>query len=108
MMPPPMARSAKFVTLEGIEGCGKSTQLTALEKHYRRLGKKICVTREPGGTELGNDLRSLLLPRRKEPLASWAELFLMEAARAQHYERVLREAFETCDLILCDRFTDAT
>ncbi|HLG19915.1 MAG TPA: dTMP kinase [Bdellovibrionota bacterium] len=107
-MPARMARRAKFITFEGLEGCGKTTQIRAVEKHFRKIGKKVLATREPGGTDLGNELRSLLLMQRKEPLSSWAELFLMEAARAQHYTHVLRQALDTYDLVLCDRFTDAT
>ena len=99
---------AKFVTFEGIEGSGKTTQVRALEKHYTKKGLKVFTTREPGGTVLGNELRAVLLRRRTEPLDPLAELFLLEAARAQHVAHVLKKALSENDLVLCDRYADAS
>ncbi|MFH1263304.1 MAG: dTMP kinase [Pseudomonadota bacterium] len=99
---------AKFVTFEGIEGSGKSTQVRALEAHYSGKGLRVLTTREPGGTVLGNEIRPLLVRSRTEPLDAAAELFLLEAARAQLVARILTQAFETHDLVLCDRYADAS
>ncbi len=99
---------AHFITFEGMEGSGKSTQIRLVARHFELKGKKVFPTREPGGTELGNELRILLLRSRKEPVDMMAELFLMEAARAQHVSHVLRAALAENDLVFCDRFTDAT
>jgi dTMP kinase len=99
---------ALFVTFEGIEGSGKTTQVRALETHYAKAGLKVLITREPGGTELGNEVRPLLVRGRTEPLDPVAELFLLEAARAQLVTRVLKNALDTHDLVLCDRYADAS
>lgn len=107
-MSPEYTVRAKFITFEGMEGSGKTTQVRALQAHYSKKGLKVFVTREPGGTVLGNELRALLLRSRKEPLDPVAELFLIEAARAQHVTRILKDALQTNDLVLCDRYTDAS
>jgi dTMP kinase len=96
-----------FITLEGGEGAGKSTQLRAIADWLRRHGREVVVTREPGGTELGERIRELLLHKDGHPTAE-AEILLMFAARAEHLARVIRPALEAGRTVLCDRFTDAT
>ena len=108
MMPTMAAKRAKFVTIEGIEGSGKSTLIQNLKRQFQEKGLQVFTTREPGGTELGNQLRKVLLQYRKDSLNVLSELFLMEAARAQHVVCVLYAALEKNDLVICDRFTDST
>lgn len=96
-----------FVTLEGGEGAGKSTQLHAIEAWLRRHGHDVVVTREPGGTALGERIRELLLHADGHP-AIETETLLMFAARAEHLARVIRPALAAGRTVLCDRFTDAT
>ncbi|MDE2088857.1 MAG: dTMP kinase [Gammaproteobacteria bacterium] len=98
----------KFITIEGIEGVGKSTNLDFARRHLDAAGKKVVVTREPGGTPLGEDIRTLLLAHRVDGMSHDAELLLMFAARAEHLARVIRPALEAGQWILCDRFTDAS
>jgi dTMP kinase len=95
----------RFITVEGIDGAGKSTQLEVIAKALRARTAKLCVTREPGGTPLGERLRSILLA---ESMGAEAELLLMFAARAEHLQRVIRPALETGQWVLSDRFTDAS
>ncbi len=102
------ASRGRFITLEGIEGAGKSTQLGFMEAFLRGAGKSVVVTREPGGTPLGEEIRGLLLGDREGGMAGATELLLMFAARAEHLERVIRPALERGDWVLCDRFTDAS
>lgn len=100
--------SGFFVTLEGPEGAGKSTNLEYLAGLLREQGADVVLTREPGGTALGERVRALLLDPSDEQMAADAELLLVFAARAQHLERVIRPALARGALVLCDRFTDAT
>jgi len=101
-----------FITLEGGEGAGKSTQMAfvqqRLEDHLHAVGKRLHVTREPGGTELGEQIRGLLLDHRQTDMDSDTELLLMFAARAQHLAQLIRPTLTDGDWVLCDRFTDAT
>lgn len=97
-----------FITVEGVEGVGKSTNIAFLEERLRDQGIDLLVTREPGGTALGEDIRELLLRPRSDPVAGSAELLLMFAARAQHIEQVIEPALAAGRWVLCDRFTDAT
>ncbi len=97
-----------FITVEGGEGVGKSTNISLLESYLSDNGVDVLVTREPGGTGLGEDVRTLLLDAREEVVADMAELLLIFAARAQHIEEVIRPALAKGTWILCDRFTDAT
>ncbi len=100
--------NARFITLEGIEGVGKSTQLERVARWLREQGEEPVLTREPGGTALGEAIRSLVLdPACGEP-GDLSELLLMFAARAQHLEEVIRPALGQGRVVLCDRFTDAT
>lgn len=97
-----------FITVEGGEGVGKSTNMAFLEQHLTELGIDLVVTREPGGTRLGEDVRELLLKPRAEAVAPSAELLLIFAARAQHIAEVIEPALAQGRWVLCDRFTDAT
>lgn len=102
------APGALFVTLEGIEGVGKSTATGTVVDTLRARGRKVVVTREPGGTGLGERVRGVLLDADGEPIAPLTELLLMFAARAQHLAEVIRPALERGDCVVSDRFTDAS
>lgn len=97
-----------FITLEGPEGAGKSTNREYLAQQLRAAGLDVVLTREPGGTPLAERIREVLLAPSDEPMDPDAELLLMFAARAQHIARVIRPALARGAVVLCDRFTDAT
>jgi dTMP kinase len=97
-----------FITLEGIEGCGKSTQGKLLGEYLRGQGYLTVETREPGGTPFAETVRSLLLDRSAEPIAPETEAFLVFAARRQHVLQVIEPALATGAIVLCDRFSDST
>ncbi len=97
-----------FITLEGIEGSGKSTQLKKLSKELMVLGLSVLETREPGGTRLGEEIRSLVLGTNFQEMTPLAELLLIGACRAQHVQELIRPALEMGMVVLCDRFSDAT
>ncbi len=101
-------RTGVFLTCEGIEGCGKTTQLRNLAERLRDTGREVVTTREPGGTELGRALRALLLAPHDVPPTATAELLLYAADRAQHLEEVVEPALARGAVVLCDRFLDAT
>ncbi len=96
-----------FITLEGVEGSGKSTQLALLAEHLTSLGRSVLTTREPGGTPLGERLRDVLLDPASV-LTPLSELLLLEAARAQLVDTVIRPALERGDWVLADRFSDSS
>ena len=98
----------KFITLEGVEGVGKSTNLQFVTDWLRERGIPFVQTREPGGTPLAEQLRELLLAKRDEAVDPTAELLMVFAARAQHLAQVIKPALERGDWVICDRFTDAT
>ena len=98
----------RFISLEGIEGAGKSTLASALEAALRARGLPVRRTREPGGTPLAERLRAVLLEPAVEPLGVHAETLLMFAARAIHVQNLIRPALERGEWVICDRFTDAT
>jgi len=100
--------TGRFVTLEGGEGVGKSTNLDFVAGRLRAAGLEVVVTREPGGTPLAEAVRELLLSVREEPVAGLTELLLVFAARAQHVTEVIQPALRRGAWVLCDRFTDAT
>ncbi|WP_299203424.1 dTMP kinase [uncultured Amphritea sp.] len=100
--------SGRFITLEGTEGVGKSTNLRFIESVLQQHQVRYQLTREPGGTPLAEQVRELLLANRDEVVADDAELLLVFAARAQHLERVIRPTLAEGCWVLCDRFTDAT
>jgi dTMP kinase len=97
-----------FITIEGSEGAGKSTNLEYMQQYLEQAGKEVIVTREPGGTPLGESIRELLLGHRHDGMADDCELLLMFAARAEHLQQVIRPALKAGKYVLCDRFTDAT
>jgi dTMP kinase len=98
----------KFITFEGLDGAGKSTQLERLAGKLREQGLNVVVTREPGGTPTGEKIRQLLLDTRTSGLAPLAELALMFASRAQHIQEVIAPALAAGQIVLCDRFTDSS
>jgi len=107
-----IARMAKkrgiFITFEGLDGCGKSTQLEKLASAIRAKGREVVVTREPGGTPIGEKIRAVLLDSRTEGLAARAEMALMFASRAQQIHQVIKPALREGKIVLCDRFTDSS
>lgn len=100
--------SGRFVTVDGGEGAGKTTQMGFMREYLERRGCRVVVTREPGGTSLGEEIRALLLGHRDGGMTLAAETLLMFAARAEHLEQVIRPALAAGYWVLCDRFTDAT
>ena len=98
----------QFITLEGGEGVGKTTNLDFVRRHLEAHGLEVVVTREPGGTELAEKIRELLLRPSDERITEMTELLLIFAARAQHIARVILPALEQGKWVLCDRFVDAT
>lgn len=98
----------QFITFEGTEGVGKSTQLATARTALEAAGKDVLVTREPGGTPMAEAIRGLLLAPREETVNDLTELLLMFAARAQHLHSLILPALERGTWVLCDRFTDAT
>jgi dTMP kinase len=97
-----------FVTFEGIEGCGKTTQIKRFADTLRRQGIPLITTFEPGGTRIGNEIRRILLDVRNKDLTPLAELILYAADRAQHIEEVIKPALDRGEWVICDRFVDAT
>jgi dTMP kinase len=102
------ARRGLFITLEGIEGCGKSTQTKLLGEYLRGQGYVTVETREPGGTPLAEKVRAVLLDGADEPVAPETEAFLIFAARRQHVTQVIEPALTKGAIVLCDRFSDST
>ncbi|MET0988645.1 MAG: dTMP kinase [Steroidobacteraceae bacterium] len=102
-----MARG-RFITLEGGEGAGKSTQLALVGDVVRAAGYEVVATREPGGTPRAERIRELLLEKAAEPMPPSCELLLMFAARASHVENLIKPALERGAWVVCDRFTDAS
>jgi dTMP kinase len=103
-----MSRRGKFITFEGLDGTGKSTQLRKLAAALRLAGHKVIETREPGGTTTGEKIRRVLLDSATEGLVPLAEMALMFASRAQHIAEVIQPALDRGQIVLCDRFTDST
>jgi dTMP kinase len=100
-------RKGIFITFEGPEGSGKSTHLKLLASYLRRNGRRVTLTREPGGTPLAKTLRHLLLQTSRK-ITPLAELFLYEADRAHHVETCVQPALKRGEIVLCDRYTDST
>ena len=103
-----MSRRGKFITFEGLDGTGKSTQLRKLAMALRAAGFKVVETREPGGTSTGEKIRRVLLDSSTNGLSPLAEMALMFASRAQHIAEVIQPGLEQGSIVLCDRFTDST
>jgi len=97
-----------FITLEGPEGSGKTSQLPALAGHLRKAGYDVVVTREPGGTAVGDQIREVLMNLENVSIVPRTEILLFLAARAQHVEGLIRPALEAGKVVLCDRFGDST
>jgi dTMP kinase len=102
------AKHGRFITFEGLDGCGKSTHLEMLARVLREHGLEVLATREPGGTAMGEQVRGLLLDSRTHGLAPLAELALMFASRAQHIAEVILPAINRGTWVLCDRYTDSS
>ena len=100
--------AGRFITLEGGEGVGKTTNLKVAADHLEARGLQVLITREPGGTPLAEEIRGLLLGERAEPVSPMTEALLIFAARAQHFETVIEPALDAGTWVLCDRFTDST
>ncbi|MDP9162434.1 MAG: dTMP kinase [Acidobacteriota bacterium] len=103
-----MPRRGKFITFEGLDGCGKSTQVEKLASVLRMQGHSVVVTREPGGTATGEKIRNVLLDSSTVGLSPFAELALMFASRAQHIKEIIQPSLASGQIVLCDRFTDST
>src|SRR5580692_5465297 len=100
--------SGRFLTFEGMDGCGKTTQLRLLSQYLREQGREVVETVEPGGTETGRQIRRILLDPANSAIVPRAELLLYFASRAQNVEEVIRPALAAGRVVLCDRFTDST
>ncbi len=100
--------TGKFITIEGVEGCGKSTQVARLDEHLRREGYRTLVTRDPGGTPIGEQIRKLLLSPESGEMAPVCELLLFGAARAQLLSEIIRPSLEQGAIVLSDRFSAST
>ena len=103
-----MAKRGVFITFEGMDGCGKTTQMRWLGKRLRRAGHQVLDTVEPGGTEIGLQIRSILLDSANRELAPTTELLLYFAARAQNVDQLINPALEQGKIVLSDRFTDSS
>jgi dTMP kinase len=103
-----VSRRGKFITFEGLDGTGKSTQMRKLATVLRAAGHKVVETREPGGTATGEKIRKVLLDSKTTGLSPLAEMALMFASRAQHISEVIEPALAAGNIVLCDRFTDST
>ncbi len=97
-----------LITLEGIEGAGKSSHMQYIAEKLQQAGKNVLLTREPGGTDLGEGIRELLLKKNKEAMFKETELLLMFAARAQHVQQVILPSMVEGKIVICDRFTDSS
>src|SRR6185369_12532785 len=98
----------QFITFEGVEGCGKTTQIRLLAEALRQKGQSVTLTREPGGCPIADKIRHILLDAENSAMTPLAELLLYAAARAQHIAEVIAPALASGAVVLCDRFTDAT
>ena len=101
-------RLSLFITFEGVEGSGKTTQIRRLQRYLAQKGISSRVTREPGGSPIGEKIRKILLNPDHNEMTPWSELLLYEAARAQHIDQVVKPLLKKGTTVLCDRFSDAT
>ena len=100
--------TGKFITIEGSEGSGKSTIIKAISEHLQAKGKEVVVTREPGGTEIGEQIRNILLNKKNQKIHPETELLLMFAARAQHWQSLIKPKLKQGLWVICDRFVDSS
>jgi dTMP kinase len=107
-MPKNRLRKGIFITFEGVEGCGKSTHAKLIFRYLKKAGYDCVLTREPGGTKIGEMIRNILLNPKNASLNDTTELFLFEANRAQVVDEVIRPALKENRIVVCDRFFDAT
>lgn len=103
-----MAMEGIFITFEGLDGAGKTTQIRLLERYLRQKGHDVLVTREPGGTPLGEEIRKVLLNPYYRDIDGVTEMYLYAASRAQHVRQVIKPALEKGKIVLCDRFVDSS
>ncbi len=103
-----MKHLGALITFEGLDGCGKTTQLELEAERLSRQGRSVTATKEPGGTTVGRQIREIVLNAAGGPLSASTELTLMFAARSQHIEEVILPALKSGNVVLCDRFTDST
>jgi dTMP kinase len=103
-----LSNKCLFITLEGIEGAGKSSHMQFIAEKLQQAGKDVLLTREPGGTVLGEGIRGLLLKNNEQAMFEETELLLMFAARAQHVQQVILPAMAAGKMVICDRFTDSS
>jgi dTMP kinase len=97
-----------FISVEGPDGSGKSTQIDLLKKYIEGKGRRVTFTREPGGTPIGEKIRDIILDPENTEMASITEAMLYAASRAQHVSEVIRPALERGDVVICDRFVDSS
>ena len=108
-MPLKQKPAGKLITFEGSEGCGKSTQIARLANHFQLLGREVLTTREPGGTEIGEQIRNIIVHNSKgDEMCAETELLLFTAARAQLVRELIAPALLRGAIVLCDRFLDST
>lgn len=100
--------NGKFITFEGIEGCGKTTQIKLLNEYLKKRGIKTVLTREPGGTLIGDEIRKTLLDANNKKMHPVTELLLYSASRRQHLEELIKPAIAEGKFVLCDRYSDST
>jgi dTMP kinase len=103
-----MMKRGRFISVEGIEGVGKSSNIDVLVQYIEKSGHEVLTTREPGGTPLAEDIRNLLMHRGDEPISEIAELLLMFAARSLNVSNIIRPALSAGTWVVCDRFTDSS
>lgn len=103
-----MKNNGILITFEGNEGCGKTTHALALERYLSQKGLDVILTREPGGTSIGNQIRKILLRKKNRDILPEAELFLYAASRAQHIKDIILPSLSKGTIVVCDRFIDAT
>ena len=101
-------RRGLFITLEGPDGSGKSTQIQYIDQFFQERGIKTVFTREPGGTPIGEKLREIILDRKNSEMCDMAEALLYAASRAQHVEEKIKPALLAGDVVICDRFIDSS
>ncbi len=103
-----MKKTGLFITFEGIEGCGKTTQMNLLADYLKKEGVSVLKTREPGGTEIGEKIREILLNPDNKKMLKETEMLLYGASRTQHVEEIIKPALKSGKIVLCDRYSDST